>query len=137
MTTEDTRHAIEQARAELRELKDHLRVKLDLAKKDAQTAWREQIEPGMSALERKLDEAAVHVGDATERARLQAKLGLADVKTKWPALESAIVELASDVRKGASELSSGDLGAEVHKAASDIKARFLDLKARLFDKSDE
>src|SRR5205823_698999 len=104
---------IQQAKRDLTQLKDELRVKLHLAKKDAETAWKE-LEPRIGVLEKKLDDAANAVGD-------KAKQQLAEIKAQWPGLEKAIEQVSNDVKKGAGDLSTQIDMAKVkaHLAAMD------------------
>lgn len=157
----ETKNTLDQAKADLKQLRDELKVRVHLAKKDAETAWKD-IEPAFGKLERKLEDAARVVEDTTEKARLQAKLGLAEVKAQWPGFEKAIEQITDDVKKGAADLKTGidtarvkahlaqmdaaekatanqdefkkasaDLQAEIEKAANEIKSSFLSLKKRI------
>ena len=130
----DARDSIEQAKKDLTRLKDELRVKLHLARKDAETAWKD-LEPRISQLEKKLDDAGKVVENGAEKAKLQATLGLNEIKAQWPGLEKAIEQVVSDVKKGAeglkaeidtarvkTHLASMDAGDKAAEGQTDLKA---------------
>ena len=109
MGTEETKSAIEAAKRDLAPLKDELRVKLNLAAKDANKTF-EEFEPRIAKLEAKLNEAgekaAAGAGAAAEKARLEATLALNEVKAQWPGLEGAFNEVVSGMKKAGTELKS-------------------------------
>jgi hypothetical protein len=126
----DARESIEQAKADLTRLKDELKVKLHLAKKDAELAWKE-LEPRFGQLEKKLDDAGKVLESGAEKARLQATLGLNEVKSAWPGFEKAIEQVVTDVKKGAEGV-KGDIDTgrlKAHLAAMDAAIAKTDIKA--------
>jgi len=128
----DTKASIEQAKQELARLKDEMKVKMHLAKKDAQEAWKD-LEPRINQIERKLDEAAAGAGDIAEKARLQATLGLHEVKAQWPGLEKAVGQILADVKKGADDVTGKDTAAELRKAGAKIEADFEEAAKEIGD----
>lgn len=67
---------LQAVRAELRQLRDELRVKLRLAEMDARAAW-ERFEPRLQELERRAEAAAEQAARAVQAtvAELKGKLG--------------------------------------------------------------
>ncbi|HEY4222497.1 MAG TPA: hypothetical protein VGO62_14175 [Myxococcota bacterium] len=116
----DARESIDKAKKDLAQLKDELRVKLHLAKKDAQAAWQE-LEPRINVIEGKLDEASKVVGAGAEKAKAQALDGLSEVRAQWPGLEKAIDQVVTDMKKGATDVKASVDTARVkaHLAAMD------------------
>jgi hypothetical protein len=119
---EGPKASIDQAKADLRRLKDELKVQVHLAKKDAELAWRE-LEPAIGSIEEKLEDAGRAVEDRAEGARLQARLGLAEAKARWPGLERAIVQAVDDVKRGAADLKTGIDTARVRSHLAQMNAR--------------
>lgn len=72
----DDSDALAAVRAELRQLRDELRVKLHLAEMDARTAW-ERFEPRLAELERRAETAAEVAARAVQTTveELKGKLG--------------------------------------------------------------
>jgi hypothetical protein len=128
----DTKASIEQAKQEIARMRDEMKVKLHLAKKDAQEAWKD-LEPKITQIERKLDEAASGAGDMAEKARLQATLAMQEVKSQWPGLEKAVGQILADVKKGADDVTGKDTAAELKKAGAKIEKDFEDAAKEIGD----
>lgn len=113
---------VKNAKADLHHLADEVKLKVNLGKKDAADVWHETLEPALSRAEHKLDEAARSLADAAEHARLQAHLGLADVKTSWPGLEKAIAQVIDDVKKTGADLQGtvDTVRVKAHLASMDV-----------------
>ncbi|MCC7108202.1 MAG: hypothetical protein IT382_02845 [Deltaproteobacteria bacterium] len=105
MASVDLKKTLEEAKGDLAQVRDELRVKLHLAKQDAQDAWK-AMEPRIQGVERKLEEVALKVNAAGEEARLQASLGAAELKARWPGLEGALGQLVNDVKRGARDVAT-------------------------------
>lgn len=103
MASIDLKKTLEEAKGDLAQVRDELRVKLHLAKQDAQDAWK-AMEPKIQTVEKKLEEVAQKAGAAGEEARLQASLGAAEIKARWPGLERALGQLVADVKRGARDV---------------------------------
>lgn len=124
----DARETIEKAKKDLAQLRDELKLKVHLAKKDAESTWKD-LEPRIAQLEKQLDQAAQGATD-------KAAAGLQDMKAKWPSVSAAIDKVVSDVKKGANDLkaevdksTAGQrVEAEVKKGAKDLEEAALDVK---------
>lgn len=105
MASIDLKKAFEEAKGDLAQVRDELRVKLHLAKQDAQDAWK-AMEPKIKTVENRLEELAQKANAAGDEARLQASLGAAEVKARWPGLERALSQVVADVKRGARDVAT-------------------------------
>jgi multidrug resistance efflux pump len=87
MTTQEEK-SIDQARADLQQLKDELRVKLDLARKDAKKAG-EELEPALNKIAQM---------DAADKADARAKEESAEFKKAGAELQKEIEEAAAEIK---------------------------------------
>jgi hypothetical protein len=94
------------ARSDLARLRDDLRLQVHLGRKDAADLWQ-AVEPRLHAAEKRLADAARHLGEGAEEARLQAHLGVAEVKTAWPGLEGALTDLVDDAKAAGADVRTG------------------------------
>lgn len=94
------------AKADLARLRDELKLKVSLGRKDAADLWA-KVEPALQKAEKKLESAATQfekgVEQGAEEARLQAHLGVAEVKKSWPGLEGAVTDIINDVKAAAAD----------------------------------
>ncbi|MCK6547612.1 hypothetical protein L6R52_17310 [Myxococcota bacterium] len=111
----ETKRSIDEAMSDLKQLRDQLKLQAHLAKMEASDAWT-TIEPALGGLETKLHDAASKLEDTSEKVRLQATLGLADVKTALPKLEQAIDDLVHQSNR---------------EVAEELKGAFANLKKKL------
>ncbi|MDP2339495.1 MAG: hypothetical protein Q8O67_00945 [Deltaproteobacteria bacterium] len=95
---------VKSAKDDLHQLVDEVKLKVHLGRKDAADAWWAALEPALSKAEHNLDDAARKLAEVADHARLQAHLGLADVKTSWPGLEKAIHQVVDDVKHAGEDL---------------------------------
>lgn len=143
MASIDLKKTLEEAKGDLAQVRDELRVKLHLAKQDAQDAWK-AMEPKIQTVERKLDEVAKKANAAGDEARLQASLGAAEIKARWPGFERALGQLVDDVKRGAKDvatevdiarvkthLAEMDAADAAHKAASKAQGELKKASAEL------
>ena len=133
MTDKETaRSTIERAKEDLRRIKDELEVKASLAKLEAQKA-AERLEPHVKKLEHALDDAlgtvGSKVGDAAEKARLQATLAAGQAKADWPGFEAAVDHVLTDVKN---ELKKTADAIDPDKTAAEVQEKLSALKKRLF-----
>ncbi len=111
----ETKRNIDEAMAELKHLRDELKLQAHLAKMEASDAWT-TIEPALGGFETKLHDAATKLDDTSEKVRLQATLGLADMKTTLPKLEQAIDDLVHQTN---------------HDVAKELRGAYESLKKKL------
>mgnify|MGYP000308275066 CR=1 FL=1 len=72
-TTDKTKNAFEAGMDELRTLRDEVRLKLHLAKKDVQDQWESKFEPKLERLEQQARTATDNTKDAIRDALDQAR----------------------------------------------------------------
>lgn len=119
---------IDQAKAELRKIKEELELKAGLAKLEAQKA-KEKLEPAMKKMESALDDVGRQVGEVAEKARLQATLAASEAKSQWPGLEAAVDHMLTDIK---SELKKSADSIDPDKTANEVQEKLSALKKKLF-----
>jgi hypothetical protein len=75
------------------------------------------------------DDVGRQVGDAAEKARLQAHLAASEAKSSWPGLEAAVEHVLGDIKN---EIKKSADAIDPDKTASDINEKLSALKKRLF-----
>ncbi len=111
---------VKRAKADLHQLADEVKLKVHLARKDAADWWT-ALEPALTRAEHRLDDAVHKLGDAAAHGRVQAHLGLAELKSSWPGLEKAISHIVDDVKQ--SSVAAVDTArVKAHLAAMDADA---------------
>ena len=81
-----------------------VKVQVQLGKQEARTLWA-SLDPKLQAVEQKLDEAAKavvgSVDGSLDNARLQAHLGVQELKARWPKVEHSLTDMIDDIRRAA------------------------------------
>lgn len=124
--TPTPRSTLEGARADLARLRDELKVQVQLGKQEARTLWA-TLDPKLQHAEQKLDEAAkaVMAGVDVDGARLQAHLGIKELKARWPKVEHGLTDMIEDIRRAAA-------GARTDLDSARVKAHLAALDADSF-----
>lgn len=126
--TPTPRSTLEGARADLARLRDELKVQVQLGKQEARTLWA-TLDPKLQHAEQKLDEAAKAVmggvDGGVDGARLQAHLGIKELKARWPKVEHGLTDMIEDIRRAAA-------GARTDLDSARVKAHLAALDADSF-----
>ncbi|RMH00105.1 MAG: hypothetical protein D6705_01390 [Deltaproteobacteria bacterium] len=72
-TTSDKFDRVQKIVDELRTMRDELRVQLHLAGMEAQTRWKEDLQPRLDKLEAEIEQAGRNLGDTLERQSLELR----------------------------------------------------------------
>lgn len=120
-TTNSLPDDVKHARDDLQRLVGDVKLKVHLARKDAADLWWAALEPALMRAQQRLDDTAGKMGEVAEAARLQAHLGVADVKTSWPGLEKAIAQVVGDAKRAGKDLhaTADTVLVKTHLAAMD------------------
>lgn len=119
---------VAEAKADLARLKDELKLKMNLGRKEAADLWQ-SLEPALHKAEKSLDAAVAQLNEGADEARLQAHLGVAEVKKSWPGLERAVADIIDDVKAVAADARTDLDGARVKAHLAALDADSLSQKA--------